>query len=96
MEFLFVFDLAQVTSLVDAIIFPFVGGLALLLAKLSRGEAARLAERRFFAVLLVITIVTLRSVITCHELWFIHTTTLGSLIVCSLLIPGQQEAAVAI
>jgi hypothetical protein len=91
-----VFDLSQVTSLLDAIIFPLVGGLALLFAKLSHGDAARWGERQFFAILLVITIVTLRTVITCHEFWLVHTTSLGALIICSLLIPGQQDSTVAV
>lgn len=89
-------DLSQLTSLLDAIIFPLIGGLALLLAKLSRGESARWAEKQFFAILLVITIVTLRSVITCHHFWLVHTTALGTLIICSLMIPGQPEPTVAV
>jgi len=90
-EFLLVLDLSQITNLLDAIIFPLVGGIALLFAKLSRGETARRAERQFFAVLVVITVITLRTVITCHEIWIVHTMTLGGLIVGSLLIPGQTE-----
>lgn len=85
------FDLSQLTSLLDAIIFPLIGSIALLFAKLSRGEAARRAEKQFLAVLVVITVVTLRTVITCHEIWIVHTMTLGGLIVGSLLIPGQNE-----
>ncbi len=91
-EFLLVFDLSQLTSFVDAIIFPLIGGLALMFAKLSHGEAARWAEKQFFAVLLVITVVTLRTVITCHEIWLVHTSTLGVMIIGSLLIPGQATA----
>ena len=85
-------DLSQITSLVDAIIFPLIGGLALMFAKLSHGEAARWAEKQFFAVLLVITVVTLRTVINCHEIWIVHTTTLGFMIVGSLMIPGHANA----
>ena len=85
-------DLSQITSFIDAIMMPFIGGLALLLAKVSHGDRARWAERQFFAVLLVITIVTLRTVITCHEIWLVHTTSLGALIVCSFLIPGHGES----
>ena len=91
MEFQQVFDLSQITSFIDAIMMPIIGGLALLIAKVSQGERARWAEKQFFAVLLVITIVTLRTVITCHEIWLVHTTTLGALIICSLLIPSFHE-----
>ena len=84
-------DLAQITSLVDAVIFPLIGSIALMYAKLSRGAVARRAEKQFFGILVVLTMVTLRTVITCHEIWIVHTLTLGALIVCSLLIPGQDE-----
>ena len=90
-EFLLVLDLSQITSLLDAIIFPLIGSIALMYAKLSRGAAARRAEKQFFAILVVITVVTLRTVITCHEIWIVHTMSLGGLIVGSLLIPGQTE-----
>jgi hypothetical protein len=89
-------ELAQITSFFDAIMMPLIGGLALLIAKVSHGDRARWAERQFFAVLLVITLITLRTVITCNEIWLVHTTTLGALIVGSMLIPGHhdsQEAA---
>jgi hypothetical protein len=85
-----VFDLPQITEFMDAIIMPLIGGLALLLAKLSQGDAARWAERQFFAVLVVITLVTLRTVIHCDEVWLIHTTTLGSLIVGALVVPSHD------
>lgn len=91
-ECLLVLDLTQITSLLDAIIFPLIGSIALMYAKLSRGIAARRAEKQFFAILVVLTVVTLRTVITCHEIWIVHTMSLGALIVCSLLIPGQNEA----
>ena len=90
MEFLKLFDLSQLTVLMDAIILPFIGGFALLLAKFRIGDAARLHERQFLAVLVVMTIVTLRTVIYCEEAWLIHTTALGSLIIASLMIPGQE------
>ena len=94
MEFLLLMDLPQITEIVDAIIMPFIGGLAILFAKLSQGDAARWAERQFFAVLVVITLVTLRTVILCDEVWLIHTSTLGTLIVGALVIPSP-DAAVA-
>lgn len=83
-------DLSQITNLFDAIILPLVGAVALLLAKFSEGDAARWAERQFFAVLLVITIVTLRTVIRCDEVWLVQTATLGTLIICSMMIPSQD------
>jgi hypothetical protein len=95
MEFLKLFDLSQITELMDAIVLPFIGGIALLLSKFREGDAARWHERQFFAVLVVIIIVTLRTVIYCDEVWFVHTTTLGALIIASLMIPSQG-ASVAV
>ncbi len=83
-------DLSQITNLFDAVILPLVGCIALLFAKFTEGEAARWAEKQFFAVLLVITLVTLRTVITCNEVWLVQTTTLGTLIICSMMIPSQD------
>ncbi|MFK8111034.1 MAG: hypothetical protein AB8B91_02465 [Rubripirellula sp.] len=79
----------------DAIILPLIGGLALLVAKLSQGESKRWAERQFFVVLVAITLVTLRTVIHCDEVWLVHTTTLASMIVGSLVIPSL-DASVAV
>jgi hypothetical protein len=41
-------------------------------------------------VLVVMTLVTLRTVIQCHDAWLVHTMALGTLIIASLMIPGQQ------
>lgn len=87
-----VLDLSQITDFVDVIILPLLASMALILAKFSRGEAARWAERHFFGVLVVFTIVTLRTVITCDEVWLVHTTTLGTLIVAALVIPGHETS----
>ena len=86
------YDLSQITGIVDAIILPMIGAAALLLAKFSQGDAARRAERRFFGILVVITIVTLRTVITCDDVWLVHTATLGTLIVGSLVIPSLDTS----
>ena len=83
-------DLPQLTAFMDAILMPFVGGISLLTAKFGRGDAARWAERQFYVVLVVITIVTLRTVIMCNQVWLIHTTTLGTLIVGALVVPSQD------
>ncbi|TWU02050.1 hypothetical protein [Neorhodopirellula pilleata] len=78
-----------VASAVSALGLPLIAMVALLLAKLSTGVAARRAERRFLAVLVVLTLVTAHTVMTQNAAWLIHTTTLGLMIVGSLWIPGQ-------
>jgi hypothetical protein len=87
-------DLPQITEFMDAIMLPFIGCVALMVAKFADGEAAPWAERQFFAVLLVVTLVTLRTVITCDEVWLVHTATLGSMVVGALVIPGQDTSVV--
>lgn len=77
-------------SAVSALGLPLIAMVALLLAKLSSGPAARRAERRFLAVLVVLTLVTAHTVTTQNAAWLIHTTTLGLMIVGSLWIPGQS------
>lgn len=79
-----------VASAVSALGLPLVAMVALLIAKLSTGATARRAERRFLAVLVVMTIVTAHTVFTQNAAWLIHTTTMGLLIVGSLWIPGQS------
>jgi membrane protein CcdC involved in cytochrome C biogenesis len=95
MEFLPLMDLSQLTEIMDAIILPLIGGIALLIAKFSQGESRRWAERQFFIVLVAITLVTLRTVIKCDEFWLVHTTTLGTMIVGSLVIPSL-DASIAV
>ena len=84
-------DLSQITEFTDAIILPLIAGIALILAKFTQGDAARWAERHFFGVLVVFTLVTLRTVINCDEVWLVHTTTLGTLIIAALVIPSQDK-----
>lgn len=86
-------DLPQISQIMDAMLMPLLGGCSLMLAKVSRGESARWAERSFLAVLVLITGITLRTVIRCDEIWLLHTTTLGIIIVSALTIPGQDHVA---
>jgi len=85
-------DLTQLVLMADAILMPMIGFGALLMSKLSRGEAARWAERRFLAILVVITLVTLRTVVHCDSVWLVHTCTLAAMILGALLIPNQDSA----
>jgi lysylphosphatidylglycerol synthetase-like protein (DUF2156 family) len=83
-------SLPQITSIMDAIFIPVAAGIALLLAKLTRGEMARKAEKNFFAFLVVMTLITIRTVVKCDEAWLIHTTTLAIMIIGALAIPGHD------
>lgn len=79
-----------IASAVSALGLPMVALLSLLLAKLSTGDSARRAERRFLAVLVILSIVTAHTVMTQNVAWLIHTSTLGLVITGSLWIPGQS------
>ncbi|WP_145177786.1 hypothetical protein [Rubripirellula lacrimiformis] len=76
----------------DAILLPLMGSVALVFAKMTQGEAARWAEKQFFAALVVITIVTVRTVIMCDETWLLHTATLATMIVGALVVPGYDSS----
>ena len=85
-------DLMKIAPIANAFVFPLLGGVLLLMSKLTSGDAARRAERRFLAALVLMTIVTVRTVIRCDEIWLVHTTTLSLLIVGALLIPTQDPS----
>lgn len=87
-------DLTQIAGMMDAIILPILGGAALLLSKICQGETARHWERQFLLTLVVITIVTLRTVAHGDQTWLVHTMTLGGMIVAALLVP-QRDATIA-
>lgn len=88
-------EIHYIASVLNALVFPLIAGVILAIAKLSSGEAARRAERQFLATLVVMTIITLRTVIMCDEVWLVHTATLAIMIVGALIVPSQQQAAVA-
>jgi len=88
-------EIFYLTALLNGLLLPAIAGATLVVAKLSRGEAARRAERQFLATLVVMTMMTLRTVITCDDVWLVHTATLSIMIVGALVIPSQ-EASVAV
>lgn len=90
-----VLDLAQTTEFIDAIVFPLLGLLTLFFAKFRQGEAARRAQRQFLGVLVVMTLVTVRTVMECHDFWLIHTTSLGTLVIAAMMIPGTPTPEMA-
>ena len=85
----------EIVTLVDAIALPLFGLWALLATKLSIGPAVRRAEKQFLFALVVISLVTLRTVIRSDEVWLIHTITLASMILGVFLVPSR-EGAVAV
>lgn len=70
---------------------PAVAIVALLASKLSSGEAAVRAQRRFLVLLVIMSVVTARTVTTSEPTWLIHTLTLSIMIVGSLWIPASDD-----
>src|SRR5690606_9531879 len=60
-------------SVFSALGLPLIAIIVLLLAKLTTGSAARRAERRFLAFLIVMTLVTVHTVTMQNAAWLIHT-----------------------
>lgn len=85
-------EFSYITSVIESAILPLISAVALILAKFSHGEAARHAERHFLAALVVMTIITLRTVITCEDVWLVHTATLATMIVGALVVPSQEPS----
>lgn len=79
-----------ITSAFSVLGLPLIALAALLFAKLTTGTAARRAERRFLAVLVVMSLVTAHTVMAQNAAWLIHTATLSLMVVGSLWIPGQH------
>ena len=85
-------NLPQFVEMVDAIVLPLIGLISLFWSKVSQGEVARLAEKQFLLSLIVITIVTLRTVVNCDDVWLVHTLTLSVMIVGALAIPNRDTS----
>lgn len=85
-------DLPHLLTLFATFMFPVFGGYTLLATKLSSGETKRNAERQFFVALILVTIVTLRTVVTCDDAWLIHTLTLASMVVGALTLPSYETS----
>ncbi len=83
-------EIAHVANVFDAVILPLIGIVTLVLAKFSTSEAGRQAERLFLATLVVMTIITLRTVVACDDAWLVHTTTLATMVVGALVVPSQE------
>lgn len=78
-------------SAIEIFSLPIIGSVALGWSKLAVGVTARVAERWFLGVLLAVTVITCRTVMVHDPCWFIHTATLGLMIVGALLLPDRES-----
>lgn len=84
-------DLIQLFAFVDALALPAIGIWALLGTKLSVGDSLRRAEKRFLVTLIIISLVTLRTVAIHDDVWLIHTLTLASMVLGVFTVPSREE-----
>ena len=84
-------DLSHLAEILHAIILPLIGIWSLVWTKICPVKEARRAEIQFLLTLVVITIVTLRTVIDCDDVWLVHTITLAGMIVGALAVPGPSD-----
>ena len=87
-------DLFQLLAVVDATALPLLGLWALLAIKLTIGEALRRAERRFFIALVIISLVTLKTVARLDEVWLIHMVTLAAMVMGAFLVPARDGSVI--
>ncbi|MEM1224686.1 MAG: hypothetical protein AAGJ40_03260 [Planctomycetota bacterium] len=71
-------------TIVSAVGLPLLALIMLLASKLATADTAPRAQRRFLAFLVVMTLVTARTVTTDEPTWLIHTMTLSMMIIGAL------------
>jgi len=79
-----------VMSLFEVLSLPLLAAFSLATSKLTVGATALAARRWFFGVLIAVTLITCRTVITCDPCWLTHTATLSMLFVGALLVPDRE------
>ena len=88
-------EIFYLSNVLNVWLLPALAATTLAVAKLTHGPAARLAEQQFLTTLIVMTVITLRTVIICDEAWLVHMSTLGLMIVGALVLPNQEAAVAA-
>jgi predicted ABC-type sugar transport system permease subunit len=67
----------SVFSFMEVLSLPILAALSLGVSKMTIGATAQAARRWFFGVLVAVTLITCRTVITLDPCWLTHTTTLS-------------------
>ena len=75
---------------------PFAGIALLIVSKVSHGDLGRLAERFFFAVLLLATFSTFRPLLAGDTQWLAHAVTMAIMIVGAVSVPARRQEPVVI
>jgi hypothetical protein len=79
-----------VLTCLEAFALPLLGSLALASSKLTLGKSAQAAQNWFIGILVAVTLITCRTVITSDRCWLLHTATLSLMVVGALLLPDRQ------
>ncbi len=81
----------SVLSFLEVLWLPILAALSLGVSKMTVGATAQAARRWFIGVLVAVTLITCRTVITLDPCWLTHTTTLSMLFVGALLVPDRES-----
>ncbi|OYP35170.1 hypothetical protein [Rhodopirellula sp. MGV] len=85
----------ELINVFESLVMPLIGLWVLLSTKLSIGEELVRAEKRFIATLVVMSLITLRTVAGLHDAWLIHMVTLAAMVLGVFIIPGRSDQEVA-
>lgn len=83
-------EFSLISTVFVAVCLPLLALVSLLASKLASPSSARRAERRFFSMLIVMTLVTAHTVAHADAAWLIHTVTLSMMVVGALLVPSHS------
>lgn len=78
-------------NIVEAFSLPLLASLTLGVSKLTVGATAQAARRWFVGVLVAVTLITCRTVVTCDPTWLMHTVAVSMLFVGALAIPDRES-----
>ncbi len=81
----------SLVNVLEAFSLPLLASLTLGVSKLTVGATAQAARRWFVGVLVAVTLITCRTVVTCDPSWLMHTVAVSMLFVGALLIPDRES-----
>ncbi|WP_164104315.1 hypothetical protein [Candidatus Laterigemmans baculatus] len=71
---------------------PLLGVLTLLTSKIASGAAGAMAQRLFFATLLLATVATFRTMMAGEPQWLSHSLTIAVMVVGAVAVPAAGDA----
>ena len=77
---------------VGAFALPLLAIMSLLASKIATGPAAAIAQRLFFAALLLATVATFRTMMVGDPAWLSHSMTMAVMIIGAACVPAVGDA----